>query len=490
VKAELHYGHAHTRVVGPREAVAAVRHLLTVDDPNKWRSPKFRSGEWDGKHRFYRWQRRTRTLSYPTGLTEWLIRQAEEDGLTLTARGVPPPAPRPTIPPDYLDGITLRPYQLWALRRALPARRGVLKLSPRSGKTEIQIAVAKYLGVPSVLLVHSQHLLEQHYERFRARGLTDVGRYGRGHRELSAQHVIAMVQTLSPRLRRQDPTALRFLASRELLQSDEAHHLSAASWRRIFRESEAPWRYAYSGTPLRARGGSYEPQDLRLIGAAGPLLVDVGAAYLRDLGYLAPAELYMIPLTEPKVPPKLPFPTVYREGIVEHAVRNALVLQTVRSMVQEQRRVLVLVTQVRHGLGLLEAMAAAGLEPVLSIGGRRKATLRDGARRWSEFTAEDLARFRSGERPILIGTTVFDEGVDFPWLDGLVNAGGQKSSIATLQRTFRALTPSDGKRTVRVVDFFDRHHRWLRDHSKERESLYRAEELPVTIGAPARGGLP
>lgn len=77
-------------------------------------------------------------------------------------------------------------------------------------------------------------------------------------------------------------------------------------------------------------------------------------------------------------------------------------------------------------------------------------------------------------RPVLVATTLADEGLDLPSLDGLILAGGGKSPTRAYQRIGRALRPAPGKAGAEVLDFFDPAP-YLEDHSLARLALYRHE---------------
>ncbi len=72
---------------------------------------------------------------------------------------------------------------------------------------------------------------------------------------------------------------------------------------------------------------------------------------------------------------------------------------------------------------------------------------------------------------IIIATSIFDEGIDIPHLETLIIAGGGKSAIKTTQRIGRVLRKFPGKSKAMVHDFAD-DCRWLKDHYKERRTIY------------------
>lgn len=122
------------------------------------------------------------------------------------------------IDPDVCDGMTLRPYQIEAVRIAMLQNRGVITAPPRSGKTLIQAALAKTLNRKSVIFVEKQALVQQHFDNLKKWGL-DPGVVQGSTKDFHKQHTIAMLQTVHRGL--SDPKMQEWLNSLQLMQADE-----------------------------------------------------------------------------------------------------------------------------------------------------------------------------------------------------------------------------------------------------------------------------
>jgi len=92
-----------------------------------------------------------------------------------------------------------------------------------------------------------------------------------------------------------------------------------------------------------------------------------------------------------------------------------------------------------------------------------------------------VADMRNGNLPILMATTIFDEGVDIPELRKVVLASGGKSPVKLLQRIGRGLRKADGKSSVDIIDFTDTHHPMLQRHADERKALWKSQGFNVKI---------
>ena len=72
----------------------------------------------------------------------------------------------------------------------------------------------------------------------------------------------------------------------------------------------------------------------------------------------------------------------------------------------------------------------------------------------------------------VICSDVWSEGINIPELNVVINAGGRKSDLKTLQIAGRGLRVTDTKKELILYDFFDSSHRYLVEHFGHRFSLY------------------
>ena len=94
--------------------------------------------------------------------------------------------------------------------------------------------------------------------------------------------------------------------------------------------------------------------------------------------------------------------------------------------------------------------------------------LHDGVRRMQLARAID-----QGKLDILLCSRVYNEGIDIPGLSSAINAAGYKAIIPTTQKPGRGMRVKPGKSKFVFVDFIDRHHRKLLEHSRKRAETYK-----------------
>ena len=97
-----------------------------------------------------------------------------------------------------------------------------------------------------------------------------------------------------------------------------------------------------------------------------------------------------------------------------------------------------------------------------------------------------LNAVRNKQCKILLGTTIFDEGLDIPSADCLILAGAGKSSTRALQRIGRVLRKHPGKERAYIFDFLDstpifRRQAAVRKKLYKTESEFNMKDLPAQL---------
>lgn len=467
-------------IEGPPAAIAAAAEVLTVPKPGAEYSPAFQRGHWDGQIRFLR-QPGNKFLA---GLSSRVHRALSAKGWNVHLANMAPVASPPTDVAQCLPGMTLRPYQVQAITTALQQRRLAIQSPTGSGKTHIALALIRLLHRPTLWVTHRRDLVWQTATEMRQRLDVVPGILGGGNKMVDAKVTIGTVQTLT------GIEDKAFWRHWECLVLDEVHHAGAASWTAVTcRCINAAFRYGLSGTP-RTKDAV---RDMTLEGLTGPILVVAETMELADQGFLATPHIVLLRPSAASYPPpagvrdlvvrgwredprrlrghgmKL-FQITYERGIVANTERNALIAVTAEHHTRCGEHVLVLVTRLDHGQRLLALLPGAawlsGDDP-------------EGVR------AETLAAFRAGRLRCLIGSDILKEGIDLPEIDVLIQASGQQSEIATLQKIGRALRPRPDKAEVLIYDFLDGvggrvRGNYLAQHSATRVRDYKAQGFQVT----------
>lgn len=423
-------------------------------------SKSYRKGLWDGRKHLFN----IRTGAFPTGLVKSVKSTCEQAGYTVLImdhRREPSPEGRSFD----LVGATMEgkyDYQLEACKTMVAEKQGIVKAATNSGKTEIACAVTKYLGLKTLFVVNSVELMYQARDRFQKRlGLTDVevGIVGAGKWNPGELVTIAVVHTLDSRSNTKE--CQKLLKETKVLFLDECHHTGSESVYKVTTMCDAYYRFGLSGTPLSRTDGA----NLRLIAATGEIIVNISNKFLVERGISAKANIVFDTVTEPVIKGKAKYPAVYKQGVTENPHLLNKVVEWTKLFKQQGLSVLILIEEIAHGKTLDDMLwthTDGEFIPHTFIHGSESTEARQKA----------LQDFDSRSLPVLIASSILDEGISVNSIDALILAGSRKSKIRTLQRLGRGLR---GQKLI-VVEFANYCHKYLVEHSMTRLADYKAED--------------
>ena len=424
-------------------------------------SKAYKKGVWDGrKHLMSK-----RTGSFPTGLLDVVIQTCEEHNIDPIITDHRTDPGHMGLYPGSLEveGVTLRPYQQETCEAALEHKQGIFKIATNGGKTEIAVALTNYLQLPTLFVVTSRELLHQAQARFLKRlpNVTEaeIGIIGDGKWAPGSWVTIATVDTLESRIDR--PETRELLENIDVLFLDECHHVGSETWYSVSVFCAAYYRFGMSGTPLDRTDGA----NLRLIAATGPIIAEVTNKHLVELGVSAKAKIIFDKVTQPVLKPRIQYKTAYKQGVVENEVVLDKIVQWTKIAASKNLSTLILIDEIAHGHTIDDALWNNTDGQFIShqfIHGSET----------SEQRASAIESFGDRSLPVLIASTILDEGVDVPTIDVLICAGSRKSKIRTMQRLGRGLR---GDKLI-VIEFANFTNKYLLEHSLKRLEDYKAEE--------------
>lgn len=467
-------------------------------------SQLYKTGRWDGFQHLY-----TKTRLFPSGLLQEAVAALYNTGRV----EVKDMRERPDHPVKQwaLRGAEIREHQVDAYEAAIEEGRGVVWHATGAGKTEVMAAIIQMLDLPALVLVHQKSIAEQTRDRLKERLGVKVGLYAAGKKQ-DARITVATFQSLQAQYKndKQNQTQVlrRWLNQFKVVCVDEAHHLMARTYQRIMNECDAFYRFAFSATPDKTQDrGAY----LHIVGSTGPVLDRFTAGEGVEKGLLVPADITMVQwhpsnpksswrqedfaindklytytgkktekkrvrgadgrIRETRVKLRVPMPGLYDVAIVDNEQRNNIVVQSIATLVDDGLTVLVLVDRIDHGEWLKRAIEKECECRVEFLRGENSLEQRQQGKR----------KLETRRVPVLIATTIFDEGVDIPAIDGLVFAGGQRAEHRYIQRLGRGMRPKDGKESLTVVDFFDTHSRVMWNQSKARLRAYKSDPVGYRV---------
>jgi len=278
-----------------------------------------------------------------------------------------------------------------------------------------------------------------------------------------------------------------------MLINDEVHHLSANTYYKLTlqRAKSARLRIGMSGTPLR-----YDTlQDAKLIAACGDIVYEVKDAELKRLGLVANERIQML-LYEPpvkalpkenkisllrahyaaKMVSKKQGVSAYQDAYATYVVKcphyNDCIARIAQYMVEEQGRPTLIIAR-RHD----------HLDNIARYLRRYELDFRrvDGKVPMAERT-QSKQDFEDKVVPIILASTVFDEGESVDAIEAVILADGVRRVQSTIQRIGRGRRlEAGGKDDVLVVDMVPTGSPMLIDQAADRAEHYEREEYSVAI---------
>lgn len=348
-----------------------------------------------------------------------------------------------------VEGLTLRDYQQDLVSAALIERRCIIQAPTAAGKTPILAYLLSAIGEgrKGVIFFTKKSILVQTYE-FLVKFGFDVGMCcGEGFifkdvMLCTAQSVHKIVDT--------------HLDS-EFIMFDEVHEFANGKIGKALLTS-------FSNASVRIGLSATVPKEdiprLTLISGLGMVIEDVTAKQLVDEGWLAEPNITMLEMEYPEetMREKMAYEDYYYEYIINYPVRNKMILDTVRNIQKEDHsKTLILVKNLEHAEILKSIIPGS-----IVVQGKDSLSIRD----------KSIKGFVKEDHGVIIGTVVFQTGVNIPEITHFINARALKSEIATIQAMGRALRLHESKDTVEIIDFLDE-VKYLEKHARKRLSAYK-----------------
>ena len=354
--------------------------------------------------------------------------------------------------------------------------RGIIRAATGAGKTLCTALITAKINKPTIIYVIGLDLLDQFHKLFSKIFDEKIGWIGNGICD-PQRITIASIWTIGRSLSIDDITydddenitekdfdlsnkdkILCCLKEAKLHIFDESHIVTCSTIAEIYKNINPEYIYGFSGTPFRD-----DNSDLLINGILGEQIINVSASELIDKGLLA------MPIIKFVTVPKLPglgmqYQSVYKDYIVENEIRNNLIINNLKDLLNKKYTPLVLFKQIKHGNILKEKLDLEGIKFEMLYGNDSL-----------EKREEVKQKLRNKDIDVILASTIFDLGVDLPELNALVLAGGGKSSIRSLQRIGRVIRKFNNKKHAAVIDFYDQ-AKFLKQHSIIRHKIYSSEE--------------
>lgn len=397
----------------------------------------------------------------PTGLVPIAVSYLKSKGITVKLEGYHEKLKfkKPSLP-----GITFRKDQMEAIKSILFSdwQRGVLIAPTGTGKTITALGLisALYPKHKILILAHTRDLVDQFYEELIKFGFKNVSvlkgkDYKFGNITLSTDKKLA---NINPK---------EYCTMFDAVIVDEFHHCSGFStqYAKILSTLAAPIKVGITAT----LPDSVESQ-LAMKSFAGPVQYELTMHKAQELNLITVPKVKMFtykPVEKDYDVRK--YSDIYNKFIVDNRNRNNLILDIAEYHISKQEPVLICVKTLEHIDKLLKL---AKLKKLAVYGAQGKTH--------TDERKEIITNMKNKKYLCCIATKVFDEGINIPSLQVVINAGSGKSKIQNLQKPGRGTRLSKGKESMTLIDFIDP-YTYLSSHSCERMMLYAEQNWDIEV---------
>jgi superfamily II DNA or RNA helicase len=340
----------------------------------------------------------------------------------------------------FNPNFTYVEHQIRALQAMINTNTGIIVAPTSAGKSSIMSAYIRLINLPTLILVNKVMLGSQLRKDFINDGI-DCGLCS-GKGVIDGKCMVSTIQSVKK---------LGDLTKFKCILIDEVHNASASQFQDFLKQFGCALKFGFSASPYRT--GDYLGYA-KIRQFVGSPIIKIESKELLDNNVMAKPHLYLV-RNICKEDDYFDYQTAYMEEVVNGSRRNNIVKDIVDVY---KSGVLVLVNMVEHGEMLQNlipnSVFISGDTPI-------------------DDRLLAVKKFDEGELPVLIGTTILQEGISITHMKAMVLACGGKSNVAVLQKIGRSLRFKEGEKTdVDFYDFVDS-AKFLSRHSKLRINLYK-----------------
>ncbi|MCI8521278.1 MAG: DEAD/DEAH box helicase family protein [Clostridia bacterium] len=423
-----------------------LKHLASFKNPEFYKSQAMRLSTYGKPRIISSFEETEQYIGIPRGLYDDIVGIFTTNGINIDVTD----KTNMGIKINAIFNGQLRPEQEEAKNALLRKNCGILSASTAFGKTVVATSLIAEYKTNTLILVHRTNLLRQWMDRLneflivdeqpavkytpkgRIRKASIIGQIGGTKNNLSGIIDVAVMQSLIS-----DGEVKDIVRDYGMVIVDECHHVSAFTFEKILKTTNAKYVYGLTATPTRQDG--HQPIIYMQLGHI---------AYKSDNKKQSqehPFEHYMIPRFTSFKHVSDNINDLYA-NIIENELRNDMIVNDCITAISENRTPIILTERTRHVDILAEKLK--GYNVIKLTGGM-------GNKQNQEIT-DRLNNLSDNEKIIIIATGKYiGEGFDFPRLDTLLLAmpiswkGTLQQYAGRLHRTY------EGKSEVRIYDYID-----------------------------------
>jgi superfamily II DNA or RNA helicase len=375
------------------------------------------------------------------------------------------------------------PYQGTSIEELIKAMHGCVELCTGAGKTAIILALARELGLNTVIVTPSKSIFLEILTKFEHHfGKSNVGAYGGGKKRFGKKFTVCVSKSLT--MLKPGTEEYDFFANADVVIGDESHTLAAETLKKVFHGvlKNVPYRFFLSGTQVRGDG-----KEKLLESIIGKKVFTLTTKEAIDGGYICPVKFFVFKTrskdlknySDPLKSKRKHF--LYNENIADITAKIAN-----SAWNTGQESTLILVDELKQ-IQMLTDRLTVPFEYVHS------ASKKDAAKFGLETRKVDEAveAFNLGKVKVLIGTSCIATGTNMYPCHNTVNWVGGSSEVKTKQgavgRSVRVLEKSQYKKHhkpkpyARIYDFDVTNVARMEKSLDKRISMYRETTNDIKV---------
>ena len=333
------------------------------------------------------------------------------------------------------DDVKLYDFQIDALNQWFKAgNRGTIVIPTGGGKTFIALKALAKLKVSTIILVTTEELMDQWYNRILRYLGYRPGRLSGKYDELKDVTII----TYNTAVKRIDEIRNKF----DFVIADECHHVPAETFKEVLFKISSPYRMALSATPTRTDGNEH-----LIFLACGEIVYKITYRDLIKYGLVVPIRHFKIyvELNE-------------NERSEYERAKNILQMKSIAGKAKMKIDIVKKIVEFEYKLGSKILVFTQYIQQAEDIYREIKNSIKEVSILTSETKDRDTVfkLFEKGLIKILVTTTVLDEGIDVPDADVAIIVSGTGSPRQMIQRIGRVCRATEGKKEARVYEIITR----------------------------------
>lgn len=446
----------------PDTLISAFRRTATFANPEFYKKQRMRFSTWDTPRFICCSDNLGNEMSIPRGSLDDCLKIAHDVGSSVNI--FDERVKHKKIKIKFVG--ELRADQKKAIKEISKFDTGVLVAPPGVGKTVLGCNIISKRKTPTLILVHRKPLMEQWIERIKE--FTDIdpkeiGSFGGSKKKPKGKVDVAMIQTLS-----------KLEDSEELLNSygqiivDECHHIPAVSFEAVLKKIPAKYFLGLTATPYRKDG--HESIIHMQLGPVRYEMEDFGAKELNKKVFIRETN-FEFPDTLEK---RLEIHEIWSE-IVNNDVRTNMIANDIVKELKDNRYPLIISERKEHLSNISNSLKThnALAKEFILVGEMGKKQKREVLESIEECVKENIQFY------ILSTGSFIGEGFDLPVLDTLFITMPVSFKGRMVQYAGRVHRPFDGKKEVRIFDYFDSNNGLTINMFKKRVPVYKNMEYEI-----------